>query len=98
MLRDKQIECIIEYGYIFAKEKNKYKELFMDKEFGKCNEEQWEAMLAAMREGKFDGMRILEEIQPLISEFFVCESKKTAEGLLLTFLNGQKFLLTAKAV
>ena len=51
-----------------------------------------------MREGKFDGMRILEEIQPLISEFFVCESKKTAEGLLLTFLNGQKFLLTAKAV
>ena len=22
----------------------------MDKEFGKCNEEQWEAMLAAMRE------------------------------------------------
>lgn len=55
-------------------------------------------MLAAMREGNFDGMRILEEIQPLISEFFVCESKKTAEGLLLTFLNGQKFLLTAKAV
>lgn len=48
----------------------------MDKEFGKCNEEQWEAMLAAMREAKFDGMRILEEIQPLISEFFVCESKK----------------------
>lgn len=70
----------------------------MDKEFGKCNEEQREAMLAAMREGKFDGMRVLEEIQPLISEFFVCESKKTAEGLLLTFLNGQKFLLTAKAV
>lgn len=70
----------------------------MEKNFNNYSEEQWEAMLAAMREGKFDGMRILEEIQPLISEFFVCESKKTAEGLLLTFLNGQKFLLTAKAV
>ncbi|MFR1632149.1 MAG: hypothetical protein ACLSU0_03165 [Oscillospiraceae bacterium] len=70
----------------------------MEKKFNNYSEEQWEAMLAAMREGKFDGMRILEEIQPLISEFFVCESKKTAEGLLLTFLNGQKFLLTAKAV
>ncbi|HIR30071.1 MAG TPA: hypothetical protein IAC90_05410 [Candidatus Coproplasma stercorigallinarum] len=70
----------------------------MEKKFNNYSEEQWEAMLAAMREGKFDGMRVLEEIQPLISEFFVCESKKTAEGLLLTFLNGQKFLLTAKAV
>lgn len=70
----------------------------MEKKFNNYSEEQWEAMLAAMREGKFDGIRILEEIQPLISEFFVCESKKTAEGLLLTFLNGQKFLLTAKAV
>ena len=70
----------------------------MEKKFNNYSEEQWEAMLAAMREGKFDGMRILEEIQPLISEFFVCESKKTVEGLLLTFLNGQKFLLTAKAV
>ena len=70
----------------------------MEKMFNNYSEEQWEAMLAAMREGKFDGMRVLEEIQPLISEFFVCESKKTAEGLLLTFLNGQKFLLTAKAV
>ena len=70
----------------------------MEKKFNNYSEEQWEAMLAAMREGKFDGMRVLEEIQPLISEFFVCKSKKTAEGLLLTFLNGQKFLLTAKAV
>lgn len=70
----------------------------MEKKFNNYSEEQWEAMLAAMREGKFNGMRVLEEIQPLISEFFVCESKKTAEGLLLTFLNGQKFLLTAKAV
>lgn len=70
----------------------------MEKKFNNYSEEQREAMLAAMREGKFDGMRVLEEIQPLISEFFVCESKKTAEGLLLTFLNGQKFLLTAKAV
>lgn len=70
----------------------------MEKKFNNYSEEQWEAILAAMREAKFDGMRILEEIQPLISEFFVCESKKTAEGLLLTFLNGQKFLLTAKAV
>ena len=70
----------------------------MEKKFNNYSEEQWEAMLAALREGKFDGMRVLEEIQPLISEFFVCESKKTAEGLLLTFLNGQKFLLTAKAV
>lgn len=70
----------------------------MEKKFNNYSEEQREAMLAAMREGNFDGMRILEEIQPLISEFFVCESKKTAEGLLLTFLNGQKFLLTAKAV
>ena len=48
----------------------------MDKKFGKYSEEQWEAMLAAMREEKFGGERITEELEPLIKEFFVCETKK----------------------
>ena len=65
----------------------------MDKKFGKYSEEQWEAMLAAMREEKFGGERITEELEPLIKEFFVCETKKRDGGLELSFLNGQKFLL-----
>ena len=70
----------------------------MDKKFGKYSEEQWEAMLAAMREEKFGGERITEELEPLIKEFFVCETKKRDGGLELSFLNGQKFLHKARII
>lgn len=70
----------------------------MDKKFGKYSEEQWETMLAAMREEKFGGEFITEELEPLIKEFFVCETKKRDGGLELSFLNGQKFLLKASEI
>ena len=70
----------------------------MDKKFGKYSEEQWEAMLAAMREERFGGERITEELEPLIKEFFVCETKKRDGGLQLSFMNVQKFLRKASEI
>lgn len=67
----------------------------MDKHFGKMSLEQWEAMLAAMREENIEGKNILLEIEPLIKEFFVCETIFEGNSLTLKFLNGQKFTLTA---
>lgn len=59
------------------------------------NLEQWEAMLAAMRENRIDGKNILLEIEPLIKEFFICDADMEGNSLTLKFLNGQKFTLTA---
>ncbi len=68
----------------------------MERKYGKLNEEQWAAMLEAMREEKFVGLRIVEELEPIIKEFFVCEATMVDSGLKLEFLNGQKFLLLVK--
>lgn len=63
------------------------------KQFGKYSEEQWAAMLDAMREEKFGGERIVEELEPLIKEFFCSDTRMRDGGLELSFRTGRNFYL-----
>ncbi len=45
-------------------------------------------------EGKINCQSLLQEIEPLIKDYFICDICLTSEGLKLKFLNGQTFLLT----
>lgn len=49
-------------------------------------------------EGKIDCQSLLQEVEPLIKDYFIGDFKLTEEGLLLKFLNGQTFLLTISEI
>ncbi len=46
------------------------------------------------REGKIDCPALLQEIEPLIKDYFICDINLSERGIELKFLNGQTFLLT----
>lgn len=45
-------------------------------------------------EGKIDCHSLLQEIEPLIKDYFLCDINLSGRGIELKFLNGQTFLLT----
>lgn len=45
---------------------------------------------------KIEGEQLLQEIEPLIKDYFVCNVELTQEGLRLDFGNGQSFVLLIK--
>lgn len=47
-------------------------------------------------EQKIEGEQLLQELEPLIYEYFVCGVERTQEGLKLNFSNGQTFVLYIK--
>ena len=50
----------------------------------------------AENEGKIEPYSLLQELQPLLSDYFVGEFTLSEEGLILSFPNGQKFVLKAE--
>ena len=51
------------------------------------------AAVAAKDEKPFGKNQLLEEIQPLIDEYFVCNTYIENDELKIVFLNGQNFIL-----
>ena len=51
------------------------------------------AAVAAKDEKPFGKNQLLEEIQPLIDEYFVCNTYLENDELKIVFLNGQNFIL-----
>ncbi|MDH8276060.1 hypothetical protein QIG69_27295, partial [Klebsiella pneumoniae] len=47
-------------------------------------------------EQKIECEQLLQEIEPLVKEYFVCDVGLTEEGLKLSFSNGQSFVLFFK--
>ena len=45
---------------------------------------------------QIESKQLLQEIEPLIKEYFICDVALTKEGLQLNFSNGQSFVLTVK--
>ncbi|MDE6274596.1 MAG: hypothetical protein K2L87_06075 [Clostridiales bacterium] len=69
----------------------------MEKQYVK-KAEKVEAENAAKKEEPFPASQLLQEIAPLLEDYFVGEVRCDEEGIALSFLNGQKFLLKAEAV
>ncbi|MGN0803890.1 MAG: hypothetical protein ACI4MS_00720 [Candidatus Coproplasma sp.] len=47
-------------------------------------------------EGKIEPYALLQELQPLLSDYFAGEFTVCEEGLIMSFPNGQKFILKAE--
>lgn len=47
-------------------------------------------------EQRIKSKQLLQEIEPLIKDYFVCNVALTEEGLQLDFCNGQSFVLSIK--
>lgn len=47
-------------------------------------------------EQRIESEQLLQEIEPLIKDYFVCNVALTEEGLMLDFGNGQSFVLSIK--
>ncbi|MGN0812592.1 MAG: hypothetical protein ACI4MQ_03680 [Candidatus Coproplasma sp.] len=47
-------------------------------------------------EQKIEREQLLQEIEPLVKEYFICNVALTEEGLQLNFSNGQSFVLIVK--
>ena len=45
-------------------------------------------------EQRIESEQLLQEIEPLIKDYFVCNVALTEEGLMLDFGNGQSFVLS----
>ena len=52
----------------------------------------------AVNEGTICAKELLEEIEPLLREYFIGGFELTAEAIILNFKNGQKFRLTVEEV
>ncbi len=50
---------------------------------------------AAREEARFSANDLLEELIPLIEEYYVCNIRLDKSGINLDFLNNQKFIISA---
>ncbi|HBN12360.1 MAG TPA: hypothetical protein DD415_01950 [Clostridiales bacterium] len=48
----------------------------------------------AAAEGKFTNQSVIEELEPLLKEYFIGKFELSDEKIILEFKNGQKFCLT----
>lgn len=49
-------------------------------------------------ETRFSAAQLLEEINSLLQDYFICRTELTQGGVKLTFLNNQKFRLVASEI
>ena len=52
----------------------------------------------AAAEGRFNNRSVLEELEPLLKEYFIGGFVLRGEEIILEFKNGQKFSLSVKEV
>ena len=52
----------------------------------------------AAAEKQFNSRSLLEEIEPLLKEYFIGGFKLDGEAIIVDFKNGQKFRLTAEEI
>lgn len=45
-----------------------------------------------------DAKSLVEELQPILKDFFVCDLSKSKETLFIRFANGQTFRLTVQEI
>lgn len=50
-------------------------------------------ILAMKEQEKFTEEEILQEIEPLLRDYFIARFRKTESGIMMKLLNGQKFEL-----
>lgn len=62
------------------------------------NREQIDALFYAVNEKNITGKEIIEEIEPLIKEFYHGNVEISGDCLIIKFLNGQVFRLSANAI
>ncbi|MBD5583903.1 MAG: hypothetical protein HDQ88_02390 [Clostridia bacterium] len=60
--------------------------------------EQKTALNEAKNEKHFNAQNLLEEITPLIKDYFIAELDFDGKAINLSFLNGQKFRICAEEV
>ncbi len=53
---------------------------------------------AAKKEAPFTGATLMQELLPIIAEYFVCNYEIGEENIVLKFFNGQTFKITAEEV
>lgn len=68
-----------------------------DKE-NKLTQEQISALFCAVNEKNITAKSIMQEIQPLVDDYFHCRSEIADDCLILRFLNEQVFRLSATEV
>lgn len=51
-----------------------------------------------VNEPKFSRSTLLQEIEPLLKEYFICIVDHSEEVITMSFLNGQKFAVTANEI
>lgn len=51
------------------------------------------ADISAVEEKEFTGYSLLEELFPLLNDYFECETELRSDDLVMRFYNGQKFRL-----
>lgn len=64
--------------------------------YGEKNTTEKTANQMAAAEERFDSKSLLEEIEPLLREYFIGRFDLNCEAIILNFKNGQKFRLTAE--
>ncbi len=57
-----------------------------------------EELEQAKNEGKIEPVQLMYEILPLLKEYMIGNFSVENENLILSFLNGQKFRMSIKAV
>ena len=74
---------------------NNYRSKFiMDKNTKRKTPEERLALIQATTEGKIEAKNILEEILPLIEDYFICKAKMQNGAIKMELYNGQKFTIT----
>ncbi len=56
------------------------------------------AIKAAENEAQFNAQSILEELTPLIKDYFIAETESNGKEINISFLNGQKFRICAEEI
>lgn len=64
----------------------------------KLTKEQISALFYAVNEKNITGKDIVEEIEPLLKEFYNGNAEFSGDCLIIKFLNGQTFKLSATAI
>lgn len=66
----------------------------MDKNGNKITKEAIAAYLSAKKEEQFSATELLQEIAPLLEDYFMVESTVDKQAVTLSFWNGQTFRLS----
>ncbi len=70
----------------------------MDKDNYELNEKLNVTYKAAKEEGQVSAENLLQEIEPLLNEYFIGEVIREGNALKISLLNGQKFSIVAEEI